>query len=108
VGAVTSQTLTAQRLQNAIGSLNEASSLAASGDQSGAEAAFSGDAHNLTHDIDGPLRAANEQLAVDLCLAVVDIESQTGANYEAAVMESQTAAAAVLIEQAGRELGILE
>lgn len=108
VGAVTTQPLTADRLQNAITQLREASSLAQAGDQAGAESAFSGDAHNLTHDIDGPLRTADQQLAVDLCTAVVDIERHLGANYDASVMQTQAEATAGYIEQAGRTLGILQ
>ena len=108
VGAVTSNPLTEQRLQAAIEQLRRASALAEAGDQSGAESAFSGDAHNLTHDIDGPLRTADEQRAIDLCLAVVDIERHLGVNYDSAVMQQQAAAAADAIEQAGRSLGILQ
>lgn len=108
VGAVTADPLTVQRLKAAIAQLRDAGSLAQSGDRAGAEAAFSGDAHNLTHDIDGPLRSADQQLAVDLCLSVVDIEQHLGANYDAGVMERQASATADMIEEAGRTLGILQ
>jgi hypothetical protein len=108
VGAVTTQPLTETRLTGAIAQLRQASTLAAAGDGDGAQAAFSGDAHNLTHDIDGPLRTGDHDLAVNLCKAVVDIEQHLGANYDASVMQDQASTAADMIEQGGRELGILQ
>ena len=108
VGAVTSTPLTRQRLQAGIDSLNQASSLAGAGDEAGAQTAFTGDAHNLTHDIDEPLRAADEQLAIKLCQSVVDIEGHLGTKYDAGVMQREAAALAGYIQQGGKELGILQ
>ena len=108
IGAITSDPLTADRLQAVIAQLHEVSSLAESGDQAGAEALFAGDAHNITHDIDGPLRGNNEQLAIDLCLAVTEIERNLGANYNAEIVASKAAETADYIEQGGRALGILQ
>jgi hypothetical protein len=105
--AVSSQTLTAERLQAAINQMSLASRLAGEGKQNDAEAAFNGDAHNITHDIDGPLRAADQQLAVDLCLSVLAIELHLGNDYDAGVMLEEASASAGLLQQAGQELGIL-
>ena len=49
---------------------------ATTGDLEAAESAFFGDVHNFTHDVDAPLREADEGLAKDLCQAVVRIEKE--------------------------------
>lgn len=108
VGAATEQPLTPERIEDAIGQLRRVSSLAEAGDLAGAEAAFAGDAHNITHDIDGPLRINNEQLAMDLCLAVSEIERNLGANYDAEVITSRAGESADLLEEGARALGILQ
>jgi hypothetical protein len=106
LGAVTNKPLTAQRLPSAIGQLRQVSALAESGDKAGAEAFFAAEAHNITHDIDGPLRNNNEQIAIDLCLAVTEIERNLGVNYDAGIVASKASEAADYIEQGGRALGI--
>ena len=107
IGAITSDPLTLQRLQNAIEQLRQVSSLAGSGDKAGAEALFAGEAHNITHDIDGPLRENDDQLAIDLCLAVSEIEGNLGASYDGEIVASKTSETADYLEQGGRALGIL-
>jgi hypothetical protein len=108
VGAVTDQPLTARRVQEAVARLRLVASLAGAGDQAGAEAAFAGDAHNITHDIDGPLRVNHQQTAIDLCLAVTEIERHLGANYDGAVVADEAAESARLLEDGARALGILQ
>jgi hypothetical protein len=108
IGAVTSDPLTAQRLQSAIEQLRQVSSLAESGDKAGMTTLFAGDAHDLTHDIDGPLRNNNEQIAIDLCRAVAEIERNLGVNYDAGIVVSKASEAADYLEQGGRALGILQ
>ena len=44
------------------------------GNLQAAEAAFFGDVHNFTHNVDPPIREVNEELAKELCEAVIDIE----------------------------------
>jgi hypothetical protein len=105
--AITTDQLTVQRLQKAIDDLRAAASFAQNGDQTGAQAAFVGDPHNLSHDIDGPLRAADTDLAVELCQSVVQIELHLGDKYDAQVMQTEATTAADLIQQAGQTLGIL-
>jgi hypothetical protein len=106
VGAITDQPLTAQRIEDAIQQLRQVSSMADSGDQAGAEAAFAGDAHNITHDIDGPLRTNNEEIAADLCLAITEIEKNLGANYDGDVVAEKASESADLLEEGARALGI--
>lgn len=108
LGAVTTQPLTAERLQQAISGMRRVSTLAESGDQAAAEALFAGDSHNITHDIDGPLRTADEQLAIDLCLAIVEVETHLGANYDGDVVAAKTTEAADYLQEAARTLGILQ
>ena len=48
---------------------------ASAGDLTAAEAAFYGDVHNFTHNVDPPLRAVNANMAKDLCNAVIHIEN---------------------------------
>jgi hypothetical protein len=105
--AITNDSLSAQRLQAAIATMQQAGQLAASGDEAGAEAAFVGDPHNLTHDIDGPLRGVDRDLALNLCHSIVAIELHLGAKYDAQVMQTEAAKSAGFLQQAGQELGIL-
>jgi hypothetical protein len=100
--------LTAARLETAIADMRETARLAATGDQAAAEAAFSGEAHNITHDLDGPLRRENEELAIELCLSIIEIERSFGTAYDAALVQREAEKSAGLLEDAGRALGIIE
>jgi hypothetical protein len=108
IGAVTDEPLTAQRIEDAIERLRQVSDLAAAGDKAGAEAAFAGEAHNITHDIDGPLRTNHEQIAIELCLAVSEIERRLGANYDGEVIADKADESADLLDEGARALGILQ
>lgn len=44
------------------------------GDRAGADAAFYGDTHSFTHNVDPPLRQQDEELAKQLCETVLDVE----------------------------------
>ncbi len=50
------------------------------GDKNAAESAFYGPVHNFTHNVDPPVRLKNEQLAKDLCQAVLKIEDDLAFN----------------------------
>jgi hypothetical protein len=108
VGAVTNDPLTKERLISAVEQMQEAASLAAAGDRAGADAVFNGDAHNITHDIDAPLRVSAEQIAIDLCLAVTEIERAMGSAYDGDLVATKAEEAADLLEAGGRALGILQ
>ena len=108
VPALTAEPVTRERLQAAIDKMREVSSAAEAGGTQAANAAFSGDTHTITHDIDPPLRAADQQLAQDLCAAIVVLEQQFGANPDLVVVADQSAVAAGLLEESGRELGVFD
>lgn len=105
--AITTGQLSASRLTVAISELRRAGSFAANGDQNNAQATFVGDPHNLSHDIDGPLRAVDSGLALKLCQSIVAIELHLGDKYDAQTMQTEAEKAADLIQQAGLALGIL-
>ncbi len=105
--AITTDRLTPERIQSAIDEMRRAGQLAAAGDEAGAEAAFVADPHNLTHDIDGPLRGVDMGLALDLCHSIVSIELHLGDKYDAQVMQTEAARSADYLQQAGQALGIL-
>jgi hypothetical protein len=105
--AITTDQLSPQRLQSAIDDLRKAATFAQSGDQNSAQAAFVGDPHNLSHDIDAPLRTADNDLAVQLCQSIVAIELHLGDKYDPHIMQGESNTAADLLQQAGETLGIL-
>jgi hypothetical protein len=108
IGAVTMDPLTEARILAASEQMRETADRAASGDAAAAGAAFAGDAHNITHDIDGPLRQADAQIAVALCESVLAIEIELGGGQDVAVIAEEAERSADLLEDAGRALGIIE
>jgi hypothetical protein len=106
IGAIGVLPLTEERLAGAVATLRQTAESARAGDVAGASATFAGDAHNITHDIDGPLRAADPDLAVSLCESVVEIEQQLAGTADAAVIAGESETSAGLLEEAGRVLGI--
>lgn len=60
------------------------------GDRAAADAAFYGETHGFTHNIDPPVRAQDEELAKELCQTVLDVE-------EALFESSSTASVAILM-----------
>ncbi|HEY5638915.1 MAG TPA: hypothetical protein VIW01_02590 [Dehalococcoidia bacterium] len=108
VGAIGVLPLTDERLVAAVAAFRETAATARAGDVIEASEAFAGDAHNITHDIDGPLRNADAALAVDLCESVSEIERQFATAADTTVIADEAEASAVLLEEAGRLLGITE
>lgn len=106
IGAIGVLPLTEERLTAAVATLRQTAEIARAGDVAGASAAFAGDAHNITHDIDGPLRAADPNLAVGLCESVLEIERQFATAADMAVIADESETSAGLLEEAGRVLGI--
>jgi len=100
--------LTDERLVAAVAAFHETAEIARSGDVTGATAAFAGEAHNITHDIDGPLRDVDPGLAVKLCESVAEIEQQLATTPDTAVIADEAETGAGLLEEAGRVLGITE
>ncbi len=108
VGAIGVQPLTDDRVVDAVAAFRETAEFARTGDVTGASVAFSGDAHNITHDIDGPLRDADPALAVDLCESIVEIERQFATTSDMNVIAAESESSAGLLEEAARVLGITE
>ena len=100
---VTMQPVTQQRVQGAAEAMRRVSEAARAGDRDGARTLFyGGDAHNLTHDIDQPLRAADAGLARDLCERMVALEYQFAGTLDAELVAREAdAAAGALAEAAG-------
>ena len=107
--SVTDEPLAEGRLNDAIAALRETADLARSGDNESASAKFyNQDAHNISHDIDGPLRQQNLELAIDLCLSILEIERNFGSiSYDAEVVATEADRSADLLQQAGEEMRIL-
>ena len=107
IGAVTSDPLTEERILAASEQMRQTAGQAASGDVTAASNAFAGEAHNITHDIDGSLRQADAELAVALCESVLLIEVEFGGTPDATVIAEEAEKSAALLEDAGRALGIV-
>lgn len=109
IGAVTSNPLTADRINAAAADLRQTAEVAATGDRDAATLVFFGDAHNISHDIDGPLRQVDNALVVNLCLSILALEEQFAAGQmDADVVSREAQNSAGLLEDAGRALGILK
>jgi len=108
VAPLTSDPVTAERLEAAIEGLREISETAAAGDPEALPLFFGGDTHNVTHDIDTPLRQADPDLARRLCLSMVALEEQFADPRDLAVISREAAAAADLLQQAAELPGVTE
>ncbi len=106
---LTGQSVSGLRLNAAISGLRDVAYAARDGDAPAAQSLFfNTDAHNVTHDVAGPLFSADRDLARSLCESVAEIKRQfaTVTNTAAIAAESETSAG--LLEEAGRVLGITE
>lgn len=108
IGAVTDDPLTEARLSSVIETYRQVAQDAPAAPVDELTAAFAGDAHDLSHDIDGPLRRADLQLALDLCHSVLQIEREFAGGYNRDVIASESLTTAGILEEAGVRLGILE
>ena len=88
VPALTTELLTDTAFKAADDDLSTAGGLAEAGDVDGAEAAFFGP-HTLTHNIDGPLRQADEALAIRLCNETLIMEDELVGNRDPSVVAEQ-------------------
>jgi hypothetical protein len=108
LSSVTELPLTGVRMTRAIEDMHRVADAAASGDTGLASEIFFGDAHNITHDIDGPLREVDRDLAVSLCRKILAIEMQLAGQADLATVADAAEAAADLMVDAGRALGLLK
>ncbi|MEO6197483.1 MAG: hypothetical protein ABIP58_05160, partial [Dehalococcoidia bacterium] len=75
------------------------------GDRSGAEAAFYGPVHNFMHNVDPPLRKADEAMAKDLCRAVIDLENKLASRATDPELIGSLTAVHDLLRDAAEALG---
>jgi hypothetical protein len=108
IPALTQQPVTRERLEAAIVKMREVQTAAENGGDQAANAAFAGDTHAITHDIDPPLRAADAELAQELCAAIVVIEQQLGMTPDLRLVGEQAALSADLLQRSGDVLGVFD
>ena len=108
IPAVTSARVTSARVEAAAAKMNELQLAADSGDEAAARAAFAGDTHNVTHDIDEPLRAADPELALELCQRVLAIEEQFARTPDLQAVAAEAGASGELLRESGHALGLSE
>lgn len=108
VGAVTSEPLTQARLNLVKETYASVAEDAATDPIEELRARFGGDAHNLSHDIDGPLREADADLALALCHSVLALEREFAGEVDRGVIAAEAATTAGILEDAGVALGIAE
>ncbi len=108
VAPLTSGPVTADRLEAAAEGLRRISQTAAAGDDAGLPVFFGSDTHNVTHDIDGPLRRADPDMARRLCLSIVALEGQFAGSRDLSVISREAAAAADALDEAAAVPGVTE
>ena len=97
-----------ERLRAAVQKMGEVQRAAEAGDRATASAAFAGDTHAVTHDIDQPLRAADPLLARDLCESIVIIEQEFNGANDLGAIAAAAAISAQLLADSGRAMGLTE
>jgi len=108
VGAVTTNPLTAERIATVAQTYRDVARDAGTVPIEDLRATFGGDAHNLTHDIDGPLRQADMDLALDLCHSVLALEREFAGAGDPAIISAESLTTAEILEDAAVSLGIAE
>lgn len=105
---LTTGPVTQERLEAAVRKMGEVQQAAVAGDRATASAAFAGDTHAVTHDIDQPLRAADPLLARDLCESIVIIEQQFNGANDLGAIAAAAAISAQLLADSGRAMGLTD
>lgn len=104
----TTSSVTRERLEGAIAGMHRLAQAAAAGDWDGAPGLFFGtDAHNVTHDIDAPLRQRDAALGKDLCRSMITLELQLSGDQKMDVVRREAESTAAILERAGVEMGLL-
>ncbi len=78
---------------------------ATAGNLEAAESAFFGDVHNFTHNVDAPLREADEELAKEICERVTEIEEELALDQRISVIAGQATRIRELLQDAAEALG---
>ena len=94
-----------EQFDTADASINRVIRLADEGDLDGAQIAFFPAVHDLTHNVDGPLRDSNDDLAKRLCKAVAQIEAEFAFGGEAATVAEEAVGIRELLRETAAELG---
>src|SRR3972149_9605958 len=105
IPALNAEPLTDSAFKAADSKLATVVELASGGDVDGAQAAFVGP-HALTHNVDGPLRQADEALAIRLCNEVVIMEKELVSNREPSVVVEQARKIRETLSAAAAALGM--
>jgi len=105
IPALNAEPLTDSAFKAADSDLATVVELASGGDVDRAQAAFVGP-HALTHNVDGPLRQADETLAVRLCNEVVVIEEELAAGRDPSVVAEQARKIREVLSAAAAALGL--
>lgn len=108
IGAITDQPITSERIEAAVINLRAVAGAASVGNTEPMAGFFFGDAHDLTHDVDGPLRNSDPDLGERLCLSILTLEIQLAGSYELFTIETEASNAADLLEDARDGLGLSE
>jgi len=108
IPAITSARVTTARFEGAVAKMNEVQQAADSGDEAAARAAFAGDTHDITHDIDMPLRAADPELARDLSESMLSLEQQFASTPDLQAVGAEAGIAAELVQESGRALDLID
>lgn len=88
--------------------MGEVQRAAEAGDGASARAAFAGDTHAVTHDIDRPLRAADPLLARDLCESIVVVEQELNGAGDLQAIAAEAVISAQLLADSGRAMGLTD
>ena len=105
LAAITKDAVTAERVQAAAAAMRRIQDAAGAGDEAEARVLFfEGDAHNLTHDIDPPLRSLDVELAKKLCQSMLVLETKILFPGELAVVAQEAETSARLLDEAEQVL----
>jgi hypothetical protein len=99
--------VTEARIDAAADNLQGLADAAESGDLALAQTLFFGETHNLTHDIDPPLRETDDQLATAFCDNILTLENELPAGMNIGVIQTSAENAADQLQQAKGVLGDL-
>ncbi len=100
--------ITKQYFEVVAADIDSVISAAEQGDVDGAYVAFFPGLHGLTHNVDGPLRDSNDDLATALCIAVAQIEAEFAFGGEAATIAEEAESIRELLRQVAAELELGE
>lgn len=108
VGSITDDPVTEERVRSAVARLEATAAAAEERDLTSTMSFFFGDAHDISHDIDGPLRDIDIELAKRLCASVLELEIQLAGRYDFEVIREEAVRSAALLTEAAEALRLSE